>query len=309
MPNSDSSNFVNTKTKKVHLIVFMPQDVSGRPLNEIQKWNDPLELANDFILDIYKTSRRSYRYVIDQTTIIKDFPVLSDGYKYSLPEYSKLLSSPTPPHEPSMIDYREVVRLHGIIEDVSTRDIDEVWLFGGPWFGFYESCMGGPDAFWCNGPAIPGTELAEHRFVVMGFNYEKGVAEMLESFIHRGESILSKVYRGFPPEKHMWNRFTQIDKTHPDRAGIGTCHFAPNSIRDYEWGSRKVVLSSCEDWLNNYPKLRGIVKTVDCAEWGNGDARLHHLWWMAHLPHGVRFTDGVYNNWWHYIMTPDWVKL
>ena len=62
-------------------------------------------------------------------------------------------------------------------------------MFGGPYFGFYESRMAGKGAFWCN---APGIERDCRRFVIMGFNYQRGGQEMIHSFGHRAESILSK---------------------------------------------------------------------------------------------------------------------
>ena len=35
---------------------------------------------------------------------------------------------------------------------------------------------------------------AARRFVIMGYNYQRGVGEMLESFGHRSESILEKTF-------------------------------------------------------------------------------------------------------------------
>jgi hypothetical protein len=29
--------------------------------------------------------------------------------------------------------------------------------------------------------------------------------------------------------------------------------------------------------------------------------RLHHLWWLRHLPHAAGATNGVSNNWWEYL--------
>ena len=43
--------------------------------------------------------------------------------------------------------------------------------------GYYESIMCGPNAFWCNAPPLKGTEHANRRFVIMGFNFERGVGE------------------------------------------------------------------------------------------------------------------------------------
>jgi hypothetical protein len=54
-------------------------------------------------------------------------------------------------------------------------------------------------------------------------------------------------------------------------------HFAPNSARDYDWGNRRPVLSRADGWLD-FPNLTGRARTMTCADWGNGDMRLHHLW-------------------------------
>jgi hypothetical protein len=43
------------------------------------------------------------------------------------------------------------------------------------------------------------------------------------------------------------------------------------------------------------------------ADWGNGDMRGHHLWWLSHLPKAEGETDGVANNWWTYVVDPNLV--
>jgi hypothetical protein len=164
--------------------------------------------------------------------------------------------------------------------------------------------MGGPGAFWCNAPPLAGTGHAQRRFVVMGFNYERGVGEMLEDLGHRAESILSHVFRGARGDANLWERFTRYDKTHPGRAECGNVHFAPNSLRDYDWGNRRQVLSRCDDWLN-FPALTGAARPVDCRDWGNGDIRLHHLWWFRHFPHVAGATGGRSHNWWEYVIDPN----
>jgi len=55
--------------------------------------------------------------------------------------------------------------------------------------GFWESARAGRGAYSCNSPPIKGIRTS-NLFVIMGFNYERGAGEMLESFGHRVESIL-----------------------------------------------------------------------------------------------------------------------
>jgi hypothetical protein len=165
--------------------------------------------------------------------------------------------------------------------------------------------MGGPGAFWCNAPPLAaGAEHAARRFVIMGYNYERGVGEMLENLGHRAESILSHAFRFTRGEANLWERFTRYDKTHPGQAEVGNVHFAPNSRRDYDWGNTTRVLSRCHTWLN-FPDLQGEPRLVDCREWGHGDTRAHHLWWFRHFPHVAGETGGLLHNWWQYCLDPN----
>ena len=142
----------------------------------------------------------------------------------------------------------------------------------------------------------------------MGFSYERGVGEMLEDLGHRTESILEHVFHGTRGEANLWQRFTRYDLVAPGRAQVGNVHFAPNSLRDYDWGNPRTVLSGCDDWLA-FPDLRGDYRPVNCAEWGNGDIRRHHTWWLSHLPKVSGRIRGISNNWWKYIIQVDHPEL
>jgi hypothetical protein len=183
----------------------------------------------------------------------------------------------------------------------------------------------------------------------MGFNFERGVGEMLEDLGHRAESIMEHVFAdvqdvgvrghsqgaasgsetssdeslldkllntiGFRQPatsnlqpatidltSNLWKQFTRYDKTHPGMAACGNVHFAPSSMNDYDWGNRRPVQSNADDWLN-YPNFTGQAREMRCAEWGNGDIRLHHLWWFKRFPHVEGTTPtGKLNNWWDYVV-------
>jgi hypothetical protein len=68
----------------------------------------------------------------------------------------------------------------------------------------------------------------------------------------------------------------------------------------FRWGNKTPVRSTCDDWLT-YPRLTGRSRTVTCADWGNGDIRAHHKWWLDHLPRSPGRTEGKRNNWWAYV--------
>jgi len=210
---------------------------------------------------------------------------------------------------PQEADYYAILKQFHILERIARNEIDEVWIFGFPHAGFYESIMAGPGAFWCNAPALANTAASQRRFVIMGFSYERYLGEMLESYGHRAESIMEKTFARVSAEKNLWRRFTRYEKNAPGKAACGNIHFAPNSQKDYEWANPTAVMSECYDWKINFPNFKGDVRSVTAAEWGGGDMRAHHKWWLDHFPRIAGRTSGVHNNWWQYVANPQNVNL
>jgi len=295
--------------KKVLMITHNPMLKSkGRQtVKEYFGWNDSEALAAAYIEDVRWASYGYANYEIVEHIIVDGYPIKRDGFCYDETSYLAAWSK-RDFHQPDGVDYHELVREFNMIERVNTGEIDEVWLFGHPYGGYYESIMVGSDAFWCNAPPLENTAHAQRQFVIMGFNFERGVGEMLEDLGHRAESMLFKVYENVTGEANLWERFYRYHKTHPNQAECGNVHFAPNSIKDYDWGNPAKVPSFCDNWYT-FPDLTGDARLVDCHEWGNGDIRLHHLWWFRHLPHIRGQTNGIANNWWQYIIDSNTVPL
>jgi hypothetical protein len=153
---------------------------------------------------------------------------------------------------------------------------------------------------------MPRTDVSR-RFVIMGFNYERGVGPMLESFGHRVESILHYTWRHQRGRDNLWEQFILYDQKAPGKANCGWMHYAPNSLTDYDWGNTTKVLSNCDDWLN-FPNFQGSTRWVDCSDWGNGNMRAHHKWWYERLPNAPGHTRGISNNWWSYGVDPNAVE-
>jgi hypothetical protein len=267
------------------------------------QWRDIAGLISEYIADVSMCSGGLVNYQVVEKVIAEEFPIKADGFRYTAKGYLDIFSQHARPHDPDWVDYHRIVAAHHLLERVQAGEIDEVWLFGFPSSGFYESRMAGRGAFWCNAPPLEGTEHCR-RFVIMGFSYERGVGEMLEDLGHRAESVLKRVFERTQGEANLWNRFTRYDKIAPGRAEVGSVHFAPNSERDYDWGNRRTVLSRCDNWLS-FPDLGGDARPVSCAEWGNGDIRLHHRWWLSHLLKTGGATHGISNNWWKYFIQVD----
>jgi hypothetical protein len=299
-----------TTSLKTLVIVYNPviEPATGKTLIEFMNWNRIEDLAQGFMSDILLASGELARYRIIERLDVDDFPPLVDGFKYDTQTYRDVVRGVSRPHIPQEADYHAIIGQFRILERVANGEIDEVWIFNFPHAGFYESIMGGPGAFWCNAPPLRHTEAAMRRFVIMGFSLERGVGEMLENMGHRAESILDKVFEGVPEEQNLWKRFIRYDLTHPGKAACGNVHFAPNSLRDYDWNNPRSVLSECDDWLYNFPEFKGSIREVTAAEWGSGDIRKHHIWWMQHFPKTMGRKNGIHHNWWMYIMNPNHIK-
>jgi hypothetical protein len=293
--------------RRVLGIVYDPViDGKGRTLRQEMGWYDPPESARQYADDVREASHGLLDYRLVDWVERDAYFTLTDGFAYDAETFSQDWRSRSPRNS-EWVDYVSLVREHQIVQRVNADEIDDVWFFGYPWSGFYESIMGGPGAFWCNAPplALPDDLPApQRRFVVMGFNYEREVGCMLEDLGHQAESIMTQVYRHRRAEANVWQRFTRYDQIAPGHASCGNVHFAPNSERDYDWGNRRPVTSDCDDWLE-FPHLTGRRRTVDCRDWGSGDMREHHLWWFRRIPHAPGTTSGIANNWWRYIGNPD----
>jgi len=298
-------------------------------LSRLLNWNDPDQLCAQYIADVAEASHGQVRYAIVARIVLDAYPVKADGFRYDDAGYLRAWQARAGFHQPDTADYAAILRDADFLARLEADQVDELWVMAFPYAGLYESCMGGRGAIWCNGPVIPNTAHISRRFVVMGFNYERGVGEMLENLGHRAESIMAHVFADLPEDRpraspwrtllaklgfaqpaqadvdlsgNLWAQFTRHARTHPGLAACGNVHFAPNSTTDYDWGNPRPVLSNADDWLN-YPHFTGQRRLMTCADWGNGDIRLHHLWWLRRFPHVAgRTPTGRLNNWWRYVV-------
>jgi len=113
------------------------------------------------------------------------FPILDADRQYTPELYEEVQRDPRKAikganGQLAIIDYRRVI----------VQGYDEIWLFGGSYFGFYESRMIGRNAYWLNSPPL---EMPIKPVIVMGFNYNRGLKEMVHNYCHRIESTMAHV--------------------------------------------------------------------------------------------------------------------
>ena len=296
-------------TRKVLNIIYNPKLPSeqNRKLSQVMGWNDPDQLIAGHMADLKQVSHGYANFVVAERVEVDGFPIKADGFAYKADDFVKSLRANTGFHNPDDVDYHRILADFDVINKVNSGAIDEVWLHAFPYAGFYESHMAGPGAFFCNAPPLDGTEAANRRFIIMGYNYQRGLGEMLEDMGHRTESIMRQVFRNKHGNDNLFERFGRYDKIAPGQAQVGVVHYSPNSVRDYDWGNMTKVPSTWYVW-NNFPNLAGDPVIVDASVWGSGEIRAHHVWWTSLLPHITGGVGGVAYNWWKYVIDPNTVR-
>lgn len=313
---------------KILLLIYNPtmDATSGKKLVEFMNWSRPDDLVNGAISDILQCSNGLVRYQVAQRVEVDEFPPLVDGFTYTPATYLGVVQQGVASHKPDGINYNAIVNRFNVLQCIADKTYDEVWIHGFPYAGLYESTMGGAGAFWCNGPVIANTASCPRRFVVMGFNYQRGVGEMLHSLNHRAESIMAQVFKSL--DFLMWTyrtnrspatldpaqtlnyfqRYILFDQIAPGKSGVGSVHYPPNGAKDYDLGNPNQVQSACYDWLQ-FPNFKGDVRNISSSEWGGGDERSYQQWWMKHLPKVAGRENGIHHNWWQYIADPNNVAV
>jgi hypothetical protein len=327
-PVEDPPRTISPRVLVIHYDPIV--DTRGTRLTARMGWNKIDDLIPRFIADVEEVSYGLVRYQYDRAQCIDldEFPRKLDGFQYTAATYLAMMQDQRTHHEPDAVDYWKIVNDHHLIERVMGQEIDEVWLFGGPYFGYWESHMVGQGAIWCNSPSLANSDRCTRRFVIMGFNYERGVAEMVHDMGHRMESIMAQVYdssdtlqnayRSVKPDvqpqaipeqfsnpKNDFERFILFDRIAPGRAEMGLLHTPPNANKDYDWQNPNRVSSGCDDWLA-FPDVRGKRRMINAKEWGWGaDGYAFNKWWFRHVPHAGGSKNGILNNWWDYTIRVD----
>jgi predicted outer membrane repeat protein len=300
-------------TKKVYVVVYDPLLSDGQTLRQRMGWNDPAAIDQQTI-DLFKrASNNRLSYTIVGATTKNAWPVLVDGFSYTESSYFEVWSNPDLHHEPQGVDYNKVIMdpEFDICGKLNRGEIDELWLWGAPWFGYYESTLAGPGGYYYNSPPVVGNNNCNRLMPIMGPSYERTADEAVHNFTHRAESTMMKVYGSWAENRtdNNWDQFGLVKLQSPDYSysGCGSSHWPPNAEdAEYDYGHQSSTLSNCADFFN-YPNLsdpQRVLQTVTCNDWGcNGLG--YYEWWFNHFPsYQYCGADNMANDWWMYFANP-----
>ncbi len=297
-------------TRKVYVVVYDPLLGSGQTLSQYEHWNNYATITQQTVDFFTQASGGKLNYtVVDTSVLTNGWPQLIDGFSYTESTYLAVLAGTQQPHSPQEVDYNRIVNSAGL--DICGRldrgEIDEVWIYNGPWFGFYESRMVGPDAYYINSGPVTGSHGCNRLLPIMGPSVERTAHEAVHNFTHRTESTMQKVYGSWQENRtdHSWDKFALVKAQSPDYSysGCGSSHYPPNATSDYDYSNPSPTLSNCQDF-DNYPNLSDpltVAQPVTCSTW-NCDDLAYYGYWYGHLPKNPACgPDNVANDWWNYV--------
>jgi len=276
-------------------------------MHEVFNWSDPRVLATQFERDLEWATGGAIDVEIVDWRDLDAFPTFTDGFRYNPDEYVQLRRDGAGWHDTDT-DFYELVDSQGLLPSVNSGAIDEIWLFGDHYFGLLgEAWMAGPNSFFINGPTF--SDVGFDRAVAgYGFNYERGVAEMVHNLCHRTENHGQRAFGSW----NLANPVTAFDlfsanylDTTSGPYGVGTCHVPANADGHYDYADPRVVDSTAADFVN-YPNLTGATQSVDPDTWALGPNPDHHRdylnWYFAMMPgNDGAAADGRMANWYKYI--------
>ena len=302
---------VGRKQANVIVLIYNPkiEKEGGRRLTEVMHWNDPDALSRKLVEDIRVASGGFVNYRIVARLERDDCPPFLSGFRY---DDDGILEAVRQKKwiQGDKGSYAKIFEENGLAAAIREKDVTEIWLWGSPGFHWDEYAMRIPD----REKRLPPTDNpwfyrpydipdVGRTIWVMGFSYERGEGEMLESYGHRCEGILALAVGGGvwdTKRDDPWNQFTRIDRDFPGGSHVGSVHYAPNSQTDYEWGNPRYVETQALDW-RRYPNLTGTRVIMNCFDGWGPDIITHHRWWLGLLRKAPGQTKYGYNNWWRYI--------
>ena len=294
---------------RVVVLNFAPRVPSeqNKLMHEVFGWNDPYELAQQFEADLEWATGGAIDIQVVQWRDLDAFPTFTDGFRYNPDQYVANRRAGSGWHDTGT-DYYELIESQDLLGPINAGQIDEIWTFGDHYFSLLgEAWMGGPNSFFINGPTFSDAGF-DRAIAGYGFNYERGVAEMIHDLCHRTENHGQRAFGSWdlanPQSAFDWFSSNYLETT-SGPYGVGTCHVPANADGHYDYGDTRVVDSFAQDFAN-YPAMTWETQPVSRDTWAAGTSPDYHRdymkWYFSMMPRNAGAdADGRAANWFKYI--------
>ncbi len=296
---------------RVLVLVFDPYitGVTSERLSIARDWHDPATLAAGLARAVTAATNGHVRHRLGETRVLATFPVKVGGVQYSESEYLDCVDNHQGCISADTADYASLLRTQGSCAAAREGDLDEVWMFGGPYFGFWDAqLVGRPPIPW----GVPPIEddWCPRLVPVSGFSYEVGLDAALLTLMRRVELTMEAAYGGWEQNRMAtaFDEFALVAAQSPDLgfSGCGSATIAPNGASAWDFGRLQPVSSHC-DAFYDYPALGDLAasrRAVTCDAWGC-DGQGYARYWLGPLPRAAGDApDGKRADWWRYVLSP-----
>jgi hypothetical protein len=267
------------------------------------------QYAADTITALESGSHGEVTYRIFGRVEIQEKYPLTNGTQYQPTGYN-----------PPLVDYAAALKRINIADWVK-KGVNQVWLFGPQVDGAYkcwETLMSSQWGNISNSDQLTKLPTASKSYIQIFFNVDRGVADVMESYCHQIEQMLSYIDSLATPDlpdanRLFWGKFCGVQKNWGQLVannGVYRCgwsHREPNSIIDYDWwlNSNRTVTSDIFDWKPDGGGVTTLVNRESFNTTGQDDNGLgFKIAWMRALPHAnnsLTFNGKPLTNWWHFI--------
>lgn len=145
---ADADSIVGNQPLRVDVLVLnydpLVASYENRRVHDVLGWNDPNRLAERFARNVQTSSGGFVQYEIVEWRDLNEIPQKADGFRYDVEQYVRNWKQGGDWHHPDTADYVQLLNDQGVPQLIRQDVVDEVWLFGGPYFGYWESAMAGP---------------------------------------------------------------------------------------------------------------------------------------------------------------------
>lgn len=302
----------NTRPVNVALVIIDPASgvFGGSTFSQYHSWESPAVLSQNLCDSLNAASGGVVHYSISQTHHTDNLYTLFGNTAISADSLAELFMEPgwvtlhyvAETLGQSEFLYNQLLADYDFCTLSNNEQIDEVWVYAMPFVGLYESRLTGNNAFFYNSPPLTGNSCTDH-LPIMGFNYERGLAEAWHSYGHRAENAMIRLFGGWnnASPASSFDFFTLLDTHQSDSGHVGNIHFPVNASDDYEYDALNTVVSYAPNWYT-YPFLFQETEMVNCLDW-NCSQLGYMSWWHRHLPNKACLDKrGILNNWWIYIV-------